>query len=268
MRPRPRAPAAVFAACFALLAAAGVWPDSVSFSADSVESVLAKGREHTILSGRARVTTGKVSISADRIELFGKDFQYMQCSGSVIVRDEDSGITLRSPELYYDRELKLSRATGPSVLEDAKNKLVLKAEWIENDGENEVMVAQVAVRILKEDLACRAEYAIYRRKDKHLELTGAPSADKSGDVYHAARIVVNTDTEEITLEGDVGGTIVSSSKKESGAATKPAAPDSGSAPVSPPGGPGPATTSTPASGPATTSTPAIPEASSGQGSPP
>jgi lipopolysaccharide export system protein LptA len=194
--------------------------------------VLAKGREHTILSGRARVTTGKVSISADRIELFGKDFQYMECSGSVFVQDEDAGITLRSPRLYYDRERKLSRATGPSVLEDSKDKLVLKAEWIENDGDSEVMIAQVAVRILKEDLACRAEYAIYRRKDKHLELTGAPSADKNGDVYHATRIVVNTDTEAISLEGDVGGTVVSSQKKENGAVSSGSvsAPAGGSAP--------------------------------------
>jgi len=258
LRLRLRVPAAALAACFALVAAAGAWPDSVSFSADSVESVLAKGREHTILSGRARVTTGKVSISADRIELFGKDFHYMQCSGSVFVRDEDSGITLRSPELYYDRERKLSRATGPSILEDSKNKLVLKAEWIENDGENEVMVAQVAVRILKEDLACRAEYAIYRRKDKHLELTGAPSADKNGDLYHAARIVVNTDTEEITLEGDVGGTIVSSPKKESGTAAKAAAPGSEASAASP-------SAAVPAAaGTGEGAAPAVPDDSSGQ----
>ncbi|MGO8693637.1 MAG: LptA/OstA family protein [Rectinemataceae bacterium] len=218
-RPLRLAVKGTLAACFLLLTAGTAAADNVSFSADSVQSVLAKGREHTVLSGRARVLTGKVSISADRIELFGKDFQYMQCSGSVFVKDEEAGITLRSPDLYYDRELKLSRATGPSVLEDSKNKLVLKAEWIENDGVNEVMIAEVGVHILKEDLACSAEYAIYRRNDKHLELTGAPSADKNGDVYHATRIVVNTDTEEISLEGDVGGTVVSNSKNENGASS-------------------------------------------------
>jgi len=223
--PRPSQRAVLL--CAVLLAAGAAAADSISFQADSVETVLAKGKEHTILSGRAHVTTGAISISADRIELFGKDFQYMECSGSVVVADTDEGITLRSPNLYYDREKKLSRAQGPSVLEDSKNKLVLKAELIENDGTNEIMMAQVAVRILKEDLACRAEYALYRRKDKHLELTGAPSANKNGDEYHATRIVVNTDTEEITLEGDVGGTVVSNSGDKTGSGGSPTAPAAG-----------------------------------------
>ncbi|HTX72803.1 MAG TPA: LptA/OstA family protein [Rectinemataceae bacterium] len=214
---------ALATACLCSAAAA----DSVGFSADSVQSVLAKGREHTVLSGHVLVKTGNISISADRIELFGSDFQFMQCSGSVVVRDPDEGITVQSPSLYYDRVKKLSRAEGPSSLEDAKNKLVLKAEFIENDGINEVMVAQVAVRILKEDLACRAEYAVYRRVDKQLELTGAPSATKKGDEYHATRIVVNTDSEEISLEGEVGGVVASgsaSSPSPSSTSSPPPAP--------------------------------------------
>lgn len=239
----PRAPgwrrAALLGAM--LLAALAAFPDNIVFHADSVESVLAKGRERTVLSGRAHVETWAITISADRIELFGKDFQYLQCSGSVLVSDSDQGIKLSSPSLYYDRQRKLSRAQGPSILEDMKNKLVLKAEFIENDGTNEVMVAQVAVRILKEDLACRAEYAIYRRKDKQLELTGAPSANKNGDEYHASRIVVNTDTEDISLEGEVGGTVVKRSKDAADStsapsgAQKPTGPDTGS--TQPPPGP-------------------------------
>ena len=47
---------------FAALAAAGLalpaLAESVSFSADSVQSSLAKGKEMTILSGRASVKTG------------------------------------------------------------------------------------------------------------------------------------------------------------------------------------------------------------------
>jgi ABC-type multidrug transport system fused ATPase/permease subunit len=65
----------------------------------------------------------------------------------------------------------------------------------------------VAVRILKDKLACRAEYALYRRKDNELELTGSPSAYKDGDEYKATRILVNTDTEDIRLEGEVSGSV-------------------------------------------------------------
>jgi lipopolysaccharide export system protein LptA len=210
----PRRGLAALLACAAIAA----WAEPVSFSADSVQSSLAKGKERTVLSGRARVKTGSVSISADRIELSGKDFTYLDCSGSVIVVDSEREIRLESPSLYYDRDKKLARAQGPSSLQDDKNKLVLKAEWIENNGSNEVTLAQVAVRIVKDKLACRAEYALYRRKDNELELSGSPSASKDGDEYRATRIIVNTDTEDIRLEGEVSGKVTDkgSPKKDSG----------------------------------------------------
>jgi lipopolysaccharide export system protein LptA len=207
----------------ALALAAPLAAEPISFSADKVESVLAKGKERTLLTGRAKVSTGSISISADRIELAGKDYSYLDCSGSVKVSDSERGIRLEAPKLYYDRTKKLTRAQGPSMLEDSKNELVLKAEWIENDGETEVTLAQVAVRILKKDLSCRAEYALYRRADKILELSGLPSARKDGDEYRAARIVVNTDTDDISLEGDVSGTVADKSKPKDGGESAPGA---------------------------------------------
>jgi Uncharacterized protein conserved in bacteria len=213
-----------------LFCSALAFADPVSFSADSVQSSLAKGKERTVLSGRARVRTGSVSISADRVELSGKDFTYLECSGSVVVVDTERQIRLESPKLYYDRDVKLTRAQGPSMLQDDKNKLVLKAEWIENNGTTEVTLAQVAVRIVKDKLACRAEYALYRRKDNELELSGSPSATKDGDEYRATRIIVNTDTEDIKLEGEVSGKVTDkSSKKKDGEADATQAPE-GAAP--------------------------------------
>ncbi len=168
---------------------------------------MAEGKERTILSGRAKVKSGTLSITAERIEISGKDFNSLECSGGVIAIDDERGIKIDTPRLLYDRQRKFSHMEGPSVLEDRKNRVVLKALWIENDGQSDVTVAEVSVRILKAGLACRAEYAIYRRADKMLELTGAPSVYKNGDEYRASRIVVNTDTEEISLEGAVQGTI-------------------------------------------------------------
>jgi len=195
------------AAAMIALAALASFAETIRFSADRVESVLAKGKERTVLTGKAKVTTGKLSITADSIELYGENFIYLDCRGSVRVEDSERGIRLQAPRLYYDRDRKLTRAQGPSVLEDDENKLILKAEWIEYDEVNEVMLAQVAVRILKENLSCRAEYAVFRRGDSLLELTGAPSAYKDGDEFKASKIVVNTETEEIKLEGEVRGSV-------------------------------------------------------------
>ncbi len=235
--------------------------DPITFSADRVESVLAKGKERTVLTGRAHVVTGAITIQADRIELFGKDFSYLDCTGSVSVSDTEREIRLKSPRLYYDRVSKLTRAQGPSSLEDDKNKLVLKAEWIQHDGVAEVMVAQIAVRILKEKLACRAEYAVYRRNEKALELTGSPSAYKEGDEYRATRILVNTETEEIRLEGEVSGKVAE--RKAEATPAQPPAADLG-APLAPPAT-GPSSTEAPAAGQSPTAAPAPAAVPAGQG---
>jgi lipopolysaccharide export system protein LptA len=251
--------ALVLAALFVTALAPAVRADPISFSADSVQSSLAKDKERTVLSGKAKVKTGSISIQADRIELFGKDFVYLDCTGSVVVVDTERQIRLESPNLYYDRTKKLTRAQGPSVLQDDKNKLVLKAEWIESDGENEITLAEVAVRIVKDKLACRAEYALYRRKENMLELTGSPSAYKDGDRYGASRILVNTETEDIQLQGEVKGSVSDKAKPA------PAASDQGaaSAGAAPPGA-APASGASP-SGAAAGAAPANPPAASPSG---
>lgn len=214
-----RAPApAVILRCVCLavifLAPAAVAAERISFHADSVQSTLAKGKERTILSGRAGVSTGSLSIFADRIELYGDDFRYIECSGSVRIIDTEQSIRLETQSLYYDRTKKLARAQGPSVLQDEKNQLVLKAEWIENDGDAQVTVAQVAVRIVKGKISTRSEYALYRREDRTLELTGSPSAYRDGDTYRAAKIRVDIETEDIKLEGAVSGSVTEKGSAE------------------------------------------------------
>jgi len=54
-----------------------------------------------------------------------------------------------------------------------------------------------------------------------LELTGSPSAYKDGDEYRATRILVNTETEDIHLEGEVSGSV---SDKKDGPDKAPPAP--------------------------------------------
>lgn len=215
----------------AFLVVSGAFAENFSFSADRVESVLATGKERTVLEGRARVRSGTLSINADRIEISGKNNSILVCSGSVEAVDEERGIRLESPRLRYDRPRKLALMEGPSALEDRKNRVVLKANWIQNDGTEELTIAQVNVRILKEGLACRAEYALYRRSEDYLELSGAPRAWKNGDEYRASRMVVNTKTEEIKLEGAVSGSVSGGGEDEESA--PPATPGE-NAPAPPP----------------------------------
>ncbi len=192
----------------------GLHANNFSFAADSMSGTMTKGRERTVLLGNAKVISEGIVITANRIELYGSDFRFAECTGKVSITDEEQGINLTTEKLLYDRRDKLSRMTGPSVMEDKKNKVIIKGDFIENDDVRKIAIIQINVRILKENLICRAEFARYNRETKQLELTGSPVVKRDGDDYKASRIFVNLDTEDITLEGAVSGTVVQEKKKE------------------------------------------------------
>ncbi len=222
-----------------------------TYSGDSMSTVLAEGNQQALLSGHARVDTEDLRITADQILLFGKDFVYAQASGNVHVVDSKRGLDLRSEHLFYDRDRKISRVTGDAVMADVKNEMVVKGGFIEDRDTEKLTIVQIGVRILKKDLVCRAEFAKYWRDKKLVELSGMPWVSRRDDVYQAARITINLDTEEISLEGDVQGTI-QSEKKASPSTSQPTA-----APQTAPGSsPAPGSSAAPAATPPAAPTPA------------
>jgi len=208
------AAALLSAAVLTFLSAVPVFAEDFSFSADSMSGAMSKGRERAVLTGNALVISGSMRIAADRIELYGDEFRFAECSGRVLVVDEDRGLRLTTERLVYDRRDKVSRLTGPSVMEDRQNKVVIKGDYIENDDERKIAVVQINVRILKENLSCRAEFARYDRAAKTLELSGTPVVRREGDEYRAATILVDLDTEDIVLSGSVSGTVAAGTKKD------------------------------------------------------
>ena len=219
-------------ACAALLLVSPLLPadtQTFTYSGDSMSTILAEGNQQALLSGHARVDTEDMRITADQIRLFGKDFIYAQCSGNVHVVDAKRGIDLKSEHLFYDRDRKISRVTGDAVMADVKNEMVVKGGFIEDRDPEKLTIVQIGVRILKKDLVCRAEFAKYWRDKKLVELSGMPWVSRKSDVYQAARIMINLDTEEISLEGDVKGTIQSETKEKTDTkgTTPPAAPETG-----------------------------------------
>lgn len=187
--------------------------DTFNFSGDSTTMSLAEGGQHALLTGHARVESADLRITADSIELFGKDFIYAKCHGNVRVIDARRGLDLTSQDLFYDRDRKISRIRGNAVMADVKNEMVVKGGFIEDRDTEQITIVQIGVRIFKKDIVCRSEFARYQRDKKILELSGMPWVSKGGDVYQAARITINLDTEEITLEGSVQGTLEDKGKK-------------------------------------------------------
>jgi lipopolysaccharide export system protein LptA len=205
------------------LISAGVSPLSAEvfrFSGTRMSTSLAKGKERTLLRGNAEIRSDDTHITADEIEIFGKDFQFAECRGKVLVRDTKKDLFITCDKLVYDRFAKIIQAEGNAYMEDRKNEIIVRGHRLENRDKEDLTIIQIGVRILKKDLAARAEFARYQRVTDILELSGMPVAFWKKDEYRATRIVMNLETEEITLLGDVTGTIVSESK-EKPEATRP-----------------------------------------------
>jgi lipopolysaccharide export system protein LptA len=204
--------ALVMLATLCALSADRVGADDLTWSAANQRTSLAEGNEFMLLSGNAKIRSGSMEIEADEIEATGKNSRYIYCRGSVRVSDPERGIRLQSASLFYDRELEITRIDGYSELIDLTNDVVVKGGFLEYLGQEELIVIQIGVRILKvtdeSEITCRAEFARYEREKNLLELTGVPRVTRNEDEYSASRILINLDTDEIILEDGVRGRIV------------------------------------------------------------
>jgi len=181
--------------------------DKFSFKADKMSGTKALGKETTILAGNAEVRSNNLLLKASRIEIQGDDNEFIDCVGGVWGMEEEKDILFQTDRLRYDRKLKIARLEGNSTLEDKKNEIVAKGNFIEYDDEAEVTVFQIAVRLFKDDMVCRSEYAVYHRNEKLLDLSGFPVVFKKDDEFRADRIRVDLDTDDVTMEGAVSGMI-------------------------------------------------------------
>jgi lipopolysaccharide export system protein LptA len=197
--------------------------DTFRFTGNRMSTSLAKGKEKTLLKGDARIRSDETEITADEIEIYGKDFQFAECRGNVVARDSKKDLYITCDSLHFDRVSKNLLAVGSAYMEDEKNEIIIRGHRLENRDKEDLVVIQIGGRIIKKNLAARAEFTTYRRDTNTLELSGMPVLFWKNDEYRATRIVMNLDTEEITLLGAVTGTIVSENEEKEKNETTPAA---------------------------------------------
>ena len=190
-----------------LVLGAASYSDTFTFRANHMTGGRATGREVMILSGSAEVQSDNLNLKADRIEILGEDNEFVECSGNVSGRDDEQGIVFQTDRLRYDRKQKISRLDGNSTMEDKKNEVVVKGRFIEYNDDTGTAIIQVSVRLFKDKMVCRSEYALYRRHEKTLDLSGFPVVYKNSDEFRAERMQVDLDTEDVIMEGDVSGSI-------------------------------------------------------------
>ena len=192
---------------FILIFLSPVYPETFTFSSDSFSTVMSKGKEFTVLTGNAEIISDSTIIKSGRIELYGDEYKYAKCSGRVELEDNEKGIRISSDSMLFNRKDDITRFEGGVEMEDLKNEVAVKGSFMEYSGENETVIIQMGVRIFKDDMVSRSEFARYLRDDDLLELSGMPLVLWKGDEYRALKITINLDTDEIFLEGSVSGTI-------------------------------------------------------------
>ena len=180
---------------------------TISFKADKVTASVAENKKSTNLIGNAEVKVNSLTISADRIEISGKDYRYVNATGSVKGEDDEKGYSFKADLINFDRKTDTVTMFGKLELKDTKNDVSISSENIEYKKKQEIIIMRFNVKIINKDINCNSMFALYNRKESKVELTGSPVVKKGKDEFRAGKISVNLDTEDITLDGRVRGSV-------------------------------------------------------------
>ena len=180
---------------------------TISFKADKVTASVAENKKSTNLIGNAEVKVNSLTISADRIEISGKDYRYVNATGSVKGEDDEKGYSFKADLINFDRKTDTVTMFGKLELKDTKNDVSISSENIEYKKKQEIIIMRFNVKIINKDINCNSMFALHTRKESNVELTGSPLVKKGKDEFRAGKISVNLDTEDITLDGRVRGSV-------------------------------------------------------------
>ena len=197
---------------FLLLSASMLFADNITFSGGTSSIVLRNGRENVVLSDGAAVTVGSMEINADTITLSGDNWRYVSCSGNATVSDSSRGIYIRTSSIWYDRTAERILISSWFEIEDTVNEVSATGASLEYLLSDEKLQLDKDVSLLKntEDsriMRCSAESVIFSRSDNTVQLRGSASVDWDGDSYGAEVISVDLNTDSISLDGRIRGTI-------------------------------------------------------------
>jgi len=194
-----------------------MFSESITFSADRMTGSTGENSEYSKLEGNAFIKTETMEIRADEIVLSGQDFRFITATGSIVGKSSESDFDFECEQLEYDRETKLVILRGNVSLVDNENDVKATAQLIEFDQNTEIANMQISVKLIQKKNVCTGAIAVYNKKEQILELKGSPQIQKDKDLFKANEILMNLETERITLDGKVRGSVTDSgenSKRE------------------------------------------------------
>lgn len=193
---------------FLVIMSSFLYAEKIVFSASSMTGKAGDQNATTKLIGQAFVQTASMEISADEIELSGENYRYIKAKGNITGKNLDSNMEFTCDSLEYDRETKIAVLKGDVSLTDTENDVKASAQIIEYNQTTEVAVMQIQIKLTQKNNTCNAAYAVYQKNKKMLELSGNAQVKQKSDVFRAQQISLNLDTQEISLNGNVKGSVV------------------------------------------------------------
>lgn len=199
---------------FSVFAAGKANAEKITFSANSMTGVVGDKSDSTTLNGEAYVLTDSMEIFADQIGLSGKNFRFIEAHGNIKGKNMESELEFTCDKLKYDRETKIAELSDNVDLKDIKNDVNAKAQIIEYNQNTETAVMQIEIQLTQKNNVCTGAYAIYRKNDQMLELSGNSQIKQGEDTFRAQQITLDLTSQEITLDGRVKGSIIDEKKVE------------------------------------------------------
>lgn len=201
--------------CFLLLVfvliASFVFASNITFSGGYTKVSLQDGNHSVMLTDGAYVNTDEFSLSANSIQLFGTDYDMVQCDGNVVVVEIEKELELKCPKLVYDRTAQELMANGWIEIDDKQNELKLSCAWLDYKQSEKIMLLQIRAKIVKNTddglMNCTANSIEYNSETQIVKLKGNARVEWGDDIYNASIITVNLDTEEVTLHGSISGEV-------------------------------------------------------------
>lgn len=185
--------------------------ESITFRGGYTKMTMREGEKEITLDGGADVETETMKLHAETIVLSGENYSSLLCSGGVRVVDEEKGITVQSPSLTYNREEGTITIVSWVEVEDTGNEVSASGGSLRYDVNAGLMEMEGRVRLLRASskgvMICESDVLTYDRERKTLLLSGSSVITWQGDSYRAHAISVNLESEEITMEGAIQGTV-------------------------------------------------------------
>ena len=191
-----------------------VFSEKIVFSANSMTGKSGDSNTTTRLNGNAYIKAETMEIQADSVVLSGDEYRYITATGSVHGKNMETNMDFVCEELSYDRITKIAELKGDVDLTDNDNDVRAKAQIIIYDQDKDVAILQAKINLTQKDNVCSGSYAVYYKKDQILELSGNAQIKQNDDTFRAQQITLDMDTQDITLGGNVKGTVVDSKEKE------------------------------------------------------